>query len=532
MQIDWQFDAIGAFVIAIYLAATSALAVYGLHLYVLVILFRRRRRGRRELQQRLIVEYGESTPDDQWPIVTSQIPMYNEAEVAERVIESVAAMDYPVGRHEIQILDDSTDETPELIDRVCRKLKREGVMIEVIRRDCREGFKAGALKNGLRTAKGEYAAVWDADFKPPSHFLRWSIPLLESNSKLACLQGRWGHLNRERSWLTRAQALGIDGHFAIEQGARAWNGLLMNFNGTAGVWRLEAIDDPNVGGWQGDTLTEDLDLSYRAQLAGWRIDYCLDLECPAEIPETANAFKSQQRRWAKGSIQVARKLLPSIWKSPLRIGQKVEATLHLTHYSVAVYMLILAVIARPMMAIIDFGKFGPWLWAGWILIIASACAPPLVYGYARISLGQGLSGFRLIPYLVSLGAGLCLNNAIAVIDGIRSRGGVFERTPKSGSVGVDAGKGRYRPLESRMWMMELALGVYCFTSWSFFLVSGKWIFSIFLILYAVGFTLIGFSSMPDRKPRRSESEAAAERARPREPVTPAEPVLVNARLGD
>lgn len=486
-------------VLAVFSLATVALLVYGIHLYVLLLLFRRRASHQRDTQREIVETYRRETQEAQWPHVTTQLPIYNEGEIAIRVMESAAAMDYPVGRHEIQVLDDSTDHTCALVDETAARLRAKGADIRVVRRHNRSGYKAGALSLGLESALGKYVAIFDADFVPPSDFLRRAVPLLESNERLACLQGRWTHLNRTESWLTEAQALGIDGHFAIEQGARAWNGLMMNFNGTAGIWRKRAIDDPDVGGWSGSTLTEDLDLSYRAQLAGWKIGYCLDLTCPAELPGTIAALKSQQRRWATGSIQVARKLLPRIWRAKLSLGEKIEATLHLTHYSVAIWMLLLALVARPMVLVYAHGYLNiRWAWLVWGLIIVSAVAPSMVYTYARFSLGGKWSGLRTIPSMLVLGCGLCVNNSIAVIRGLYLRGGEFVRTPKSGSMTSQVQVSAYAIAQDRMWIVELTLGVYSLLSFVIcFNGFNKW-FSIFLLIYAIGFLLIGWLSVPRR----------------------------------
>ncbi len=490
-----------AFVFSVFAVATLALAVYGVHLYVLLWLFRRTEAGKRQHQRDIIEDYQSHVPDEAWPIVTTQLPIYNESDVAQRVIEAVSAIEYPPGKHEIQVLDDSDDHTCGIVDRTVARLKREGVDIHVIRRAERTAYKAGALAHGLQTTRGSYVSIFDADFVPPVDFLRRAVPLLEHNPKLACLQGRWAHLNRRESWLTEAQALGIDGHFAIEQGARAWNGLMMNFNGTAGVWRKEAINDSEVGGWSGDTLTEDLDLSYRCQLAGWKIDYCFDLACPAELPGTIAALKSQQRRWATGSMQVARKLLPRIWRAPLSLGEKVEATLHLTHYSVALWMLFLALVARPMLLVFTDGRFfNQWFWIAWSVILVSAFAPSMVYTYARYRLGGRWSGLRTIPIMMVLGCGLCINNSLAVLRGIVQRGGDFVRTPKSGSTAQVVKSSNYRVSHNVMWLAELLLGIYSLTSFVVYFSESHRAFSFFLLLYAIGFLLTGWLSRPKRDP--------------------------------
>ncbi len=492
-------------VVAVFLLSTALLAFYGLHLYVLVYLFRRRSRTKRSEQRTLIEQYLAHTPPEQWPGVTSQIPIYNEADVAIRVIEAVAAMSYPRDKHTVQVLDDSTDETKVLVDRTVSRLRRQGVDIEVIRREDRRGYKAGALKVGLARSRHPLVAVFDADFVPPTDFLQRAVPLMAVNPELACLQGRWAHLNADESWITRAQSVGIDGHFAVEQGARAWNNLLMNFNGTAGIWRKAAIEDPAVGGWSSDTLTEDLDLSYRAQLAGWKIDYCLDLPCPAELPSTINSLKAQQRRWATGSIQTAVKLLPRIWRSPIRLGQKLEATIHLTHYSVSLWMLVLALLARPLLVMVDPVPYAWCFLTGWGMVIFSSLAPSITYGYARYSLGGGWSGLRTVPLMIVLGTGMSINNALAVLRGLYSRGGEFVRTPKSGSTQKNRLTSRYRPQKYWwLWFTEMLVGAYCLANFAIYVTAdGRYAFSVFLAIYAVSYLLIGWISRPDASlPRR------------------------------
>ena len=281
---------------------------------------------------------------------------------------------------------------------------------------------------------------------------------------------------------------------------------MMNFNGTAGVWRKAAIDDPNVGGWSGDTLTEDLDLSYRAQLAGWRIDYCLDLASPAELPGTIAAFKSQQRRWATGSIQVACKLLPRIWRAPLSLGEKVEATLHLTHYTVALWMLLLALIARPMLFVAADGRLfdSRWMWLGWCVILVSALAPSFTYAYARYSLEGRWNGIRTIPSMLMLGCGLCLNNTLAVVRGLYLKGGEFVRTPKSGSADCAVKQSTYGVATSQMWLAEIVLGIYSGVSFVIYFSQSNRAFSFFLLLYAVGFFVVGWMSRPRRRDRTVE----------------------------
>ena len=272
-----------------------------------------------------------------WPLVTIQLPIYNELYVTERLIESVCRIDYPRNLIEIQVLDDSTDDTVEIAKAMVKKMKARGFDIVYIHRTDRTGYKAGALKEGHKSAKGELVGIFDADFVPNSDFLKESVPYF-IDPNVGMIQTRWSHLNCDYSLLTRAQSMGIDGHFGVEQASRAWSGLFMNFNGTAGVWRKKTIED--AGGWQADTLTEDLDLSYRAQMKGWKLAFAPQVECPAEVPVTITAFKSQQHRWAKGSIQTAKKNLGKLFKSDASMFLKIQAFLHLTHYLVHPMMIL------------------------------------------------------------------------------------------------------------------------------------------------------------------------------------------------
>lgn len=484
-------------VAVIFLLATIVLAVYGAHMYVLLWLFHRRVRKKKLFHTKVLETFHDGHGDADWPVVTCQIPIYNEADVASRVIDAVAAIDYPRDRYEVQVLDDSTDRTTDIVDRAAMRWREKGVDVKVIRRVNREGYKAGALAAGVEQARGEFIAVFDADFIVPEDFLRRAIPPLVVQPDLACYQGRWGYLNREESWLTRAQALGLDGHFAIEQGARAWNGLMMNFNGTAGVWRKSAIVDPKVGGWHGDTLTEDMDLSYRAQLAGWKLDYCMDLACPSELPGNMAGLKSQQQRWATGSIQVARKLLPTIWRSSVSTGAKLEATFHLTNHCTAIWMLVLAVIAKPVaVVLIDGIRFPLWAQIAVIVVLLASFAPALTYAYARYCLEGRWSGLRTLPSMFVLGSGLCLSNSLAVLRGLFCDGGEFVRTPKSGSVADRARKSSYKAAQNHLWMLEIALGFYSLVSfWECFHTS-HYLLSFFMLIYAFGFVVTGWLSRP------------------------------------
>lgn len=510
--------------LALLIFLVAAPVLYGLHLYLLVYLAHRRRAGIRDLQQQAIARFSQNRADEAWPKVTTQLPIFNELAVATRVIEAAARMDYPIGRHEIQVLDDSTDATREIVDAAVARFAARGVPIQVIRRGNREHYKAGALAHGLQSAQGEFVAIFDADFVPDRKFLRRLIPLIAADAGLCAVQGRWGHLNGDESWITQGLALGLDMHFSIEQPARSWNGLLLNFNGTAGIWRRTAIDDARVGGWSGDTITEDLDLSYRAQLAGWRIAYCMDEIAPAELPADVAALKAQQRRWATGSIQTARKILPRVWRSDLNLGQKLEASFHLAQYAIAILMLLVALFGRLLPLGISSQSWPVWLGSASLLFLAASLAPTVAYIYGRYVLGGGIVGPLTILKLMLLGLGLSVNNGVAALVGLFQRGGEFVRTPKSGSTGESASPrapagalpappNYYAVLRGRLWMIELALGGFCFFQWLYFLEVDGWIGGSYLLLYGVGLTLIGWGSRtrtaPPVAPQPLEARPAA-----------------------
>src|SRR5512136_869521 len=378
------------------------------------------------------------------PRVTVQLPMFNELCVAERVIDSACALEYPREKLEIQVLDDSTDETQGIARAAVERWKARGVDIVYVHRVNRQGFKAGALEHGLRTATGEFVAVFDADFVPPPGFLRRTVNFF-TDEKVGMVQVRWEHLNRGFSSLTEVQSILLDAHFVIEHTARNRSGRFFNFNGTAGIWRRTTI--ASAGGWQHDTLTEDLDLSYRAQLKGWKFVFLPEVVAPAEIPVEMSAFKSQQHRWAKGSIQTAMKLLPRIWKSDLPREVKKEAFFHLTA-NVAYLLMIPLAILMPITVVVRVSH-------GWIEVLlldlpffAAATMSVCVFYVAsqreiHASLWQRL---RYLPYLMALGIGMSVNQARAVVEALLGYQTVFTRTPKSGvqAGAVAAPRKRYR----------------------------------------------------------------------------------------
>lgn len=462
----------------------SLLLLYGLNSLVMVILFLRRFNSRSLEQQKWL----EGNSPSHWPKVTTQIPVYNEANVVCRVMDAACAMDYPEGHHSIQILDDSTDRTSELIDQRVSFHRSKGVDIKVIRRKNRQGFKAGALHSAQSEAGGELLALFDADFVPEQDFLLKTVPFMVANPRLGFLQARWEHLNRSSNWLTRAQALGIDGHFMVEQAGRCWNGLYLNFNGTAGLWRKEAIED--AGGWSWDTLTEDMDLSYRTQLAGWGAEYLPWVSVSAELPEDINAFKSQQFRWAKGSIQTALKILPKVWEKEGFNFRFIQAFLHMTHYLIHPLMVIMAISSWFLLNSweqIPQGITSLFLAA----IVISMISTNSLYWVSQWKLGASKwSTLKTMPGLMLLGVGIAINNSRAVLQAIRRKESEFVRTPKRGSeVSVV-----YRVSIPIVVSLEILMGLLClYAIWDHNM-TGSW-FHPFLMLYAVGFSLVGWTTL-------------------------------------
>lgn len=496
-------------VVVAYWLAVAGLLVYGVNCYVLTGAFLR---GRAEAERRRdAVRAAHDAIDAELPPVTVQLPVFNERYVVDRLIDAAAAIDYPADRLEIQVLDDSTDDTVDLVAASVARWAARGVDIRHVRRADREGFKAGALRDGLRGARGELVAIFDADFVPPADVLRRTVPFFD-DAGVGLVQARWGHLNRESSALTRAQAVAIDGHFGIEQPARAWSGWLLNFNGTAGIWRRAAIDD--AGGWQADTLTEDLDLSYRSQLAGWRVEYLPDVEVPAEIPDDLVAFKSQQRRWAKGSIQTARKLLGRVLTAPLPLTTRVQAALHLTHYLVHPLMLAVALLSVPVLASWD-GRFGPALFAlAATGLVLGTLGPSTLYVTSQRALRRRpWQRLRALPMLMLVGTGVAVSNARAVAEALLGVRTPFVRTPKlrlvdgegpraSAPSGRRSTSGYRLPVDATAFV-ELAVSVYCAAGLWLYLARGKWLVGPFLALYAAGFGYVGLRTLVESRRRRA-----------------------------
>ncbi len=467
-------------VLTLYYLVLGLLAAYGLHRLRLVWAFRRAAHD----------VLAEPPLPEVWPVVTVQLPIFNERYVAERLIEAVCALDYPRDRFEVQVLDDSTDETAALVAAKVARLRDHGHDIHHLRRETRTGFKAGALAAGQQQARGDLVAIFDADFLPPADFLRKTVPHFV-HAEIGMVQARWGHLNREYSLLTRAQAIMLDGHFVVEHLARNRTGCFFNFNGTAGVWRRSAIDE--AGGWQHDTLTEDLDLSYRAQLAGWKFLYLPDVVVPAELPAEINAFKSQQHRWAKGSIQTGRKLLGRILRAPMPWHAKLEAFVHLTNNCSYALMILLSLLIFPAMVLRS--AYPPWtLLAIDLPLFIGATVSVIVFYLTSQGIRPGglRHGIWHLPVLMGLGVGLAVNNTRAVFAGLREKGGVFHRTPKyniEGRSGDWVDK-QYRRPTDRSLLFEMLLAIYLIACFGLAVHWQMWLCLPFLYLFVHGYGYI------------------------------------------
>ena len=433
----------------------------------------------------------ETPPDrDQvLPVVTVQLPIFNERTVAARLIRAAGALDYPTERLRIQVLDDSQDETRTIVDEECARLCAQGIECQVLRRPDRRGFKAGALQYGMERTDAELLCVFDADFIPPTDFLLRLVSHFE-DPRVGMVQARWEHRNREESWLTRAQATLLDGHFVIEHKVRQDRGLFFNFNGTAGIWRREAIE--SAGGWQHDTLTEDLDLSYRSQLAGWRFVYAPLVAAPAEIPPTISSFKSQQHRWAKGSVQVLRKLARTILSSdePLRV--KVEAFLHLTGNIGYPCVLVLALLLPVSVGLHE--RTAQWLHLA--LFVLCSVSVFLFYEASQRALRRDLRArVRDVLAAVTLGIGMCVSQTRAVLSGCRSSTGSFVRTPKRGDVGEPTRP--YADLLQGVPGLELLLAAWLGWALVQAAMRQQWGSLPFLFLFFAGFAWVGTLSLRD-----------------------------------
>src|SRR5262247_3566834 len=484
--------------LAAYFFVLIVLAIYGWHRYYLVYLYMSNR-GK---------EPRQGPPLDPQPGVTIQLPLYNEMYVADRLIEAVCRIEYPRDLLEIQVLDDSTDETRSIAESAVRRFAAQGIDIKYFHRVDRVGFKAGALEAGLKVARGEFIAIFDADFIPTRDFLTRLMPHF-ADTKVGMVQARWGHINQDYSLLTKIQSILLDGHFVLEHGGRYRSGRFFNFNGTAGVWRRVAIDD--AGGWQHDTLTEDLDLSYRAQLRGWRFVFVSDLIAPAEVPVEMNAFKSQQFRWAKGSIQTCRKLLPEILRADLPLGVKAEAFFHLTANFNYPLMCVLSVLMFPSMVIrYNMGWYEMLLIDVPLFFAATFSVCNFYMVCQREIHTDWRTRIKYLPFLMSIGIGLSINNTRAVIEAVFNKQSEFTRTPKY-HIERDSdewvGK-KYRQSVAVQPLIELALGLY-FTSTVFYAIANQIYGTVpFLVLFQIGFLYTGLLSIVQQYAGDSDVVAA------------------------
>ena len=508
-HIGW--DALGV----CYFGILCAVAFYGLHRYILVYLYIKHRDK----------AYTPKSQFEQLPRVTVQLPMFNEDIVAERIIRATCQLDYPLDLLEIQVLDDSTDHSAEIAQRACEEWAAKGYPIKFIHRNNRIGYKAGALEEGLKDAKGEFIAIFDADFIPPRDMLR-NVVHYFTDEKVGMVQIRWDHLNRDASLLTKTQAIFLDAHFVIEHTARNRSGRFMHFNGTAGVWRRSTISD--AGGWEHDTLTEDLDLSYRAQMKGWKFVYLPQFCAPAELPPEVISFKQQGHRWTKGGFQTAIKLLPGILRSKhLSSRVKLEAFFHLTNTIVYPLMVIVTVMTYPIffykLSLFKNYEWSQHIFSGSLFVLATVSASSFfVYGQRELfGKEAGWKTLLYVPFLMALGVGVSLNNAKAVLEAIwsaiRRKPSEFVRTQKYGVTGVRPRN--WRPQRvftfSRLSIpiLELAFGIYMACCIYIALAYHFGLASVpFLVIFASGYFYVGLNSIHVLYKMNQEAEELADAA--------------------
>jgi cellulose synthase/poly-beta-1,6-N-acetylglucosamine synthase-like glycosyltransferase len=405
-----------------YIGSLLILFTFGSHGFIMIYYYLKHRHKRDDFSGTI----------ENYPVVTIQLPIYNEMYVIERLIKTTCEIDYPIDKLEIQVLDDSTDETVNIVDNIVKEYKLRGFDIQHIHRTDRTGYKAGALKEGLKTAKGEFVALFDADFIPRKNFLSIVIPFFK-DPKIGMVQTRWEHLNRAYSLVTQIQALALDGHFVLEQQVRNKAGYFINFNGTSGIWRKECIFD--AGNWEADTLTEDLDLSYRAQLKGWKFKYLTDFTTPSEVPSEINSLKSQQFRWTKGAIETARKMLFRVWRAKLPFKTKIMCTFHLTNNIVFPFILLACLLNMPIVLIKNTGLYDIYFMFMSVFVLAFI-ASFLFYLYSQKDVYEDWrSRILLFPVFMAGSMGFAINNTKAVFEALINKKSEFVRTPKYGIEG-------------------------------------------------------------------------------------------------
>ncbi len=468
-----------------YFVSLSILFLFGLHGFIMIF-YHNKYKG---------VSHTPMTEIDENALVTIQLPLYNELYVVERLIEKVCEIDYPKDKLEIQVLDDSTDETVQIAERMVKLKAAEGFDIKHIRRANRIGFKAGALKEGLVTATGDYIAIFDADFIPHKDFIKKTLSFF-NDDKVGMVQTRWEHINGDYSILTKAQALALDGHFVIEQTVRNKAGFFINFNGTGGVWRKSCIED--AGNWNSDTLTEDLDLSYRAQLNGWRFVFLKDFTSPAELPSEINALKTQQFRWTKGAIETAKKILPLVWKSKIPLRVKLQSTFHLTNNLVFPFILLAAILNVPLIFIKNSGSHEAYFAVMSVFVLAFVSSF-LFYMYSQKDIhSDWRKKIVLFPLFMAGSMGFAVNNSRAVMEGLLNRKSEFVRTPKfnvNGNKDSWIGK-KYRSKKLEMSVVvELIMAVYCLIGIASSIYFSEIAALPFQILFFIGFSFVSLTSI-------------------------------------
>jgi len=470
--------------LACYVVVFAGLSAFGAHRLRILWLYWKHRKEEPVALKRF----------DELPLVTVQLPMFNEVHVVERLLQAVSELDYPKDKLQIQILDDSIDDTRLVCEEGADSLREKGFDVQYLHRDNRTGFKAGALEEATPFAKGEFLLIFDADFVPQPEMLRKMIHHF-TDEKVGMVQARWGHINRNDSLLTRLQAMMLDGHLVLEQAARSRSNHFFNFNGTAGIWRKSCIRD--AGGWEHDTLTEDMDLSYRAQMKHWRFVYLKDLVVPAELPPDMDGFKSQQHRWTKGSIQVCKKILKDVWTSNESLGIKLEATAHLAANFAYLLMFGVLVLVYPA----NFMFQNSWQKAIFLdaPVFLFATLSVVIFYLAAQGAQRPWGWLKALPYLplvLALGIGMSINNGKAVLEALFNQHSDFVRTPKYGKHDAPVrSKSRYKAARSVTFWIELALAIYFTFLLAMALLKGQWVSVPFLAMFQSGFAYVVLGSL-------------------------------------
>lgn len=490
------YDILGYAALAIYCTLLTYIALYCLLQFHLLFKYRK------SIRKGDYFKLNRGTQaQHSWPQVTVQLPIFNERYVVERLIDCICALDYPKDLLEIQVLDDSTDDTTDILKAKIKEKQKDGFDIKLLHRTIRTGYKAGALRDAMPYAKGDFIAIFDADFLPKPDFLKVGLPFFK-DSKIGVVQTRWEHINENYSLITKLQAFQLNVHFTVEQTGREQGDFMLQFNGTAGIWRRETIED--AGGWEADTLTEDLDLSYRAQLKGWKIFYLEEMGSPAELPAEMNGLKSQQYRWMKGGAETAKKLLPVVWKSPLSIHQKLHATGHLMSSGIFLFVFLTALFSVPVLIFMNYKSMDPTFLQFFLISMLSIIAVYFTANITSPSIGTGtqfksiLRFILMFPLFLSLSMGLSLHNSLAVLHGYLGKRTAFVRTPKFNIKALDDSFQKRVYLAEQLsasTLIEIALALYFGFALVYGFVEGYGAFLIFHFLLLIGFSSIAYYSI-------------------------------------